>query len=118
MLQLLDADSKEAHWRDEFGCLADMEADALAGFLLAIALRRRAARRDYSGMLEMLRLACDLDLAASPCAVQATELLGRLAAFSDAAAKRQVPQEVDGVANVAPSAPQRQDSSTSPAAIL
>ena len=82
ILKCIDADSRQAHWRDEFDQLATSEADALAGFLLNTALRRKAASRDFGGLYELLKLAYALDLANPPAASQAAELLERFAAYS------------------------------------
>jgi hypothetical protein len=82
ILKALDSDGKHPHWRDDFNQLAATETDALAGFLLDIALRRRVAIRDFGGIHDLLRLAYDLDLADTPAASQAAELLQRLAAYS------------------------------------
>ena len=81
ILKCMDADEKPAHWRDEFDQLAAPEADSLSGFLLNIALRRKAAKRDFGGIYELLTLAYDLDLANLPAASQAAELLERLAMY-------------------------------------
>jgi len=82
ILKLLDADQKHSHWRDEFRLLSAIEGDALAGFLLNVALRRRAASRDFRGLHDLLKLACDLDLACTPAASQAAELLQRLTTYA------------------------------------
>ncbi|MGA7312366.1 MAG: hypothetical protein WBX22_00215 [Silvibacterium sp.] len=83
ILKLLDADGKRPHWQDEFRQLAEPEAEALAGFLLNVALRRRVATRDFKGLRDLLKLAYDLDLANAPAASQAAELLQRLAIYAE-----------------------------------
>jgi len=82
ILKLLDADNQHPHWSDEFRQLAPAEADALAGFLINVALHRRAARRDFGGLIELLKMAYDLGLANTPAASQAAEMLQRIAAYS------------------------------------
>jgi hypothetical protein len=81
ILRLLDSDGKHPHWRDEFSQLSELQAEALAGFLLSIGFRRRVAARDFSGLRDLLKLAYDLDLANTPAASQAAELLERLATY-------------------------------------
>lgn len=82
ILKLIDVQTQRTHWRDEFKELAEQEADSLAGFLINIALRRRIAIRDFGGLHDLLKLAYDLDLASTPAASQAAELLQRIAIFS------------------------------------
>jgi hypothetical protein len=81
-LKLLDADGRKPHWRDEFAQLKEPEADALAGFLINVALRRRVASRDFGGVHELLKLAYTQDLAAMPAASQAAEMLQRFATYA------------------------------------
>src|SRR5579884_110655 len=83
LLRVLDADGKHPHWQEEFNQLTSHEADALAGLLIQVSLRRKAMQRDYGGLLQALEVACDLDLSDRPSAVQAAELLGHLAAYSE-----------------------------------
>ncbi|MBX6360762.1 MAG: hypothetical protein IRZ03_11855 [Acidobacterium ailaaui] len=84
LLRFLEADEEyRPHWRDTFDPLTSQQKDALSGFLLHIALRRKAMQRDYGGLLQVLQMACNLDLADGPCAVQAVELLDRLARYSE-----------------------------------
>jgi len=82
ILRILDGDGKRTHWRDEFSQLSGPEADALAGFLINVALRRRVKDRDFGGLRDLLKLAYDLDLAGTPAASQAAELLERLATYA------------------------------------
>lgn len=97
ILGLLDADPKRTHWRDVFEELPEPQTDALAGFLIPMALRRRIVARDFAGMHELLSLAYELDLADTPAASQAAEILERITAFSKITGKsrqqtaRQVP---------------------------
>ena len=79
ILPLLDADGMHPHWRGEFDHLRGPEQDAIAGFLLAIALRRKVGRRDIAGLHDVLAMGLSLGLADSPAASQAAELLERLA---------------------------------------
>jgi len=81
ILGLLDRDPQRAHWRDVFEDLPEPQTDALAGFLIPIGLRRRIAARDFAGLHELLKLAYELDLADSPAASQAAEILERIAAY-------------------------------------
>jgi hypothetical protein len=78
VMRLLDADGQSPHWQREFDHLTEPEADALSGFLLNVALRRRAACRDFEGLRTLLDLAYDLDLANTPSMSQAAEMLIRL----------------------------------------
>jgi hypothetical protein len=82
VLRFLDAGGESQHWRDEFRQLTESEADALAGFLLSMALRRRVKKRDFTGLRHVLELADRLDLTESPVASQAAELLERLAVYA------------------------------------
>jgi len=81
IMRILDTDGQSPHWRDEFQQLTGPETGALAGFLINVALRRRAARRDFGGLRELLKLAYDLNLANIPLASQAAEMLARLATY-------------------------------------
>jgi hypothetical protein len=81
-IHLLDADGLSPHWRNEFEQLAEAEADALAKFLINVALRRRVARRDLGGLREILILAYALNLANIPAASQAAEMLDRFSTFA------------------------------------
>jgi hypothetical protein len=85
ILEILDSDGSCPHWRDEFHQLANPEADPLAGFLVNIALRRRAVSRDFEGLRRVLELAYDLDLANGPAASQAAELLNRITTYAQIA---------------------------------
>jgi hypothetical protein len=96
MLRFLNADEKlRPHWRDVFDQLTQQQKDALVGFLLHIALRRKAMQRDYSGLLQVLERACTLDMMQLPSAIQAAELLDRLAA--DSCIKEMTPAVMTGV---------------------
>jgi hypothetical protein len=60
----------------------DIEPDAIAHLLLAIALRRRAHRLDLPGLRRWLELALELDLDDGPALRQAVRLLRRGAALA------------------------------------
>ncbi len=79
ILYFLVADGRRAHWHDELDRLSTPERDAIAEFLLAIALRRNASARDFGALHEVLATGLSLGLADSPVASQAAELLERLA---------------------------------------
>jgi len=82
ILPLLDINDQSPHWRDEFRQLTEPETDVLAAFLVNVALRRRFACRDFEGLRALLKLAYDLDLADTPAARQAAEMLHRLVTYS------------------------------------
>jgi Domain of unknown function (DUF6895) len=88
IMRLLDADGESPHWRDEFQQLAETEMDALATFLINVALRRRVARRDFAGLREVLSLAYDLNLADIRSAGQSAEMLERVATLAKIADDR------------------------------
>lgn len=75
----LDERQPIPHWRQHFDLLAPAEQDALASFVLDVALLRSARRRDFDGLHRLLELACAEGLANSPVASQVAEMLGRLA---------------------------------------
>lgn len=87
IVRLLDADGECPHWRDEFRRLNEPERDALAGFLLSIALRRRVKKHDFGGLRDHLQLAAGLELADTPVAMQSAELLERLAVYAKLASE-------------------------------
>jgi hypothetical protein len=78
-LEILDADGRSAHWREEFAHLTEVERDSLAGFLLNVALRRKAGQRDFSGMAKLLAEGHALGLTDTPAASQSAEMLERVA---------------------------------------
>jgi hypothetical protein len=82
ILRILDADERIPHWRAELNRLSHAEHEALAGFLLNIALSRKIRRREFGTAYELLRLGYTLGLADTPAASQTAELLGRLATFA------------------------------------
>nr|AEA09218.1 hypothetical protein Lip018_ORF007 [uncultured Acidobacteriota bacterium] len=83
IMKLLACDDRRPHWYGEIEQLGAPEMDALAGFLINVALRRRTAARDFQGVREILALAYHLDLAEMPAASQAAEMLDRLATFAE-----------------------------------
>jgi uncharacterized protein DUF6895 len=88
ILSTLDADGRKTHWRDQFAQLSDRERDALAGFLLIIALRRKTTERDYAAVAGLLREGHTLGLTDMPAGSQTAELLQRLATFSSLASRQ------------------------------
>jgi len=80
ILDLLDRDPGQMHWRKEFDRLAAPERDALTGLLFAIGLRRRTLQRDFAGLRDLLSKGYQLGLADCPVASQAAELLDRVSA--------------------------------------
>jgi hypothetical protein len=82
ILQIIDADARSAHWRDELNRLTEPERDAMAGLLLNIALRRRISRHEFGAVHELLKKGYSLGLANMPALSQAAEMLERLATFA------------------------------------
>jgi len=82
LLERLSADSDIPHWYSEMLKLTDRERDAIAGFLLSAALRRRYLAQDYAGIRELLKVGLEFGLVKSPAASQAGEMLERLATFA------------------------------------
>ncbi len=89
ILQLLGRGNETAHWRSEMDRLTDRERDALAGFVLTAALRRRVRDRDFDAVRELLRAGYALGIVNSPASSQAAEMLERLAAFGELVRTRQ-----------------------------
>jgi hypothetical protein len=82
LLHVIDADGKKTHWREEVNLLDKPERDALAGFLLNVAVHRRVRTRDFSGVHELLDKAYRLGMANTPSSSQAAEMLERIATFA------------------------------------
>lgn len=82
LLELPGADSAPRHWQGVLAMLDAAQRDALAPLLLAMRLRRAAARRDLAGVQELLRAAARFDLLAGPAPQQAIELLQRASLLS------------------------------------
>jgi hypothetical protein len=91
LLPLLSDVQAVPHWRETFDKLPPRQADALAGFLFNIALQRRAARRDFSGLEALLRFGYQHALAATPAASQAAEMLERVALYVGSIQPTQLP---------------------------
>lgn len=83
VLPFLQSDGDPAHWRDQLSRLTELERDSIAGFLLAMALRRKARDRDFAALRELLAVGYGLGLADTPASSQAAELLQRLATFAE-----------------------------------
>jgi len=83
ILRRLGTETSPAHWRAEIHLLRDRERDALAGLVLAMALRAKVRVRDFDAVRELLRIAYELGLANSPASSQAAEMLNRLAVFKE-----------------------------------
>lgn len=79
ILEFIDANAAQTHWRVELEQLSVSERDSLAGLLFTIALRRRAKARDFAGLRELLILGTRLSLVNCPAASQTAELLERFA---------------------------------------
>jgi len=84
VLRIVNVCEPESHWRAEFAGLTSTEQDALAGMLLAMALRQKAQERDFRTLSVLLATGWALGLTDSPIASQSAELLERLAAFAPA----------------------------------
>jgi hypothetical protein len=82
LFALIDTDGKKTHWREEANRLDKLQRDALCGFLLNVAIRRRVNSRDFSGVRELLERAYRLGLANTPASSQAAEMLDRIATFA------------------------------------
>jgi hypothetical protein len=81
ILQFLDADGKPPFWRQEVDEISPAERDALAGFLLNIALYRKVRQREFGAVHELLRIGYRTGLADTPTSSQCAELLERVAIF-------------------------------------
>ena len=81
LAQLEDGEPRPI-WRIEFDRLGLAARGALARFVLAVALHRKAAKRDFVGLRELLKLASAEGFADIPLASQAAELLHRLGLFA------------------------------------
>jgi hypothetical protein len=81
ILKFLDCDGRRPHWRHELEEISSSEREALAGFLLDIALCRKIGRREFAAAHEILRTGYALGLANRPASSQAAETLERLATF-------------------------------------
>jgi hypothetical protein len=102
VLRFLDdaADKQSPQWRHEFEAATPAEREALAGFLLTVALHRNIGRREFGAVHGLLKLGYTLGLADTPAASQAAEMLERLATFERMTGKspgeiKPMPAEVD-----------------------
>ena len=75
-------DADQGHWQPVFAALPEPERLTLAPLLLDLALLQKLRKRDYDSVNALLQLAAANDLELSPLAIQATEQLERLVAFS------------------------------------
>jgi hypothetical protein len=100
IIRLLDTDGRSPHCREEFWQLTEQEADALAEFLINVAIHRRFASRDFEGVHAILELAYGSDLANTPLVRQAAEMLHRLATYG---------RVIHGRTNTAPAGIRNQD---------
>jgi hypothetical protein len=82
ILQLLDSDGRRVHWQDEFDQLSSAQQDAISGFLLSIALRRKVRKREFGAVYKLLEVGHALGLADMPVSIQGAELLERVATFA------------------------------------
>ena len=94
ILQHFGAGNAAAHWRVEMDQLSDRERDALAGFVLAAALRSKVRDRDFDAVRELLRTGYAFGLANSPACSQAAEMLNRLTIVGELARAAQVNRRV------------------------
>jgi hypothetical protein len=88
ILAYLDSDGKKTHWRNE---VDRMERSALAGIaplLFHVALRRRAVENDFASLVALLEIGTKYELARTPMASQAAEMVMRVSsAFGSRAAE-------------------------------
>ncbi|MFL6932254.1 MAG: DUF6895 family protein, partial [Xanthobacteraceae bacterium] len=82
LLAKLDEDRQRPHWREEFDQLSQPERDSLASMLVTIGLRRSVVQRDFGRLHEFLQIGETANLTNTPAAIQAAELLARLAHIS------------------------------------
>jgi Domain of unknown function (DUF6895) len=80
LLCFIDAD--QGHWQPVFAALPESERVTLAPLLLDIALAQKFRQHDYDAANQLLKIAANRGMDPSPLSVQATEMLERLAAFS------------------------------------
>jgi hypothetical protein len=83
ILEHLDTDARNVHWRHTLNQLSGPEHDAIARFLLDIALRRKIGRREFGAVHDLLKLGAAFNLTDSPGTSQAAEMLERLAILAD-----------------------------------
>lgn len=90
ILEILDADGRVAHWREDFDRLTLPERESLAGFLLSIALRRKTSQHDFDSLARLLREYHRFGLTDTPDASQSAELLERLAIFAEITRQQEI----------------------------
>jgi hypothetical protein len=74
----------QGHWQAEFAKLSEAEQLALTPLVLDIAVMQACRKHDYERLKNLLGLAFEHGIAASPMCMQAVELLERLAICSTA----------------------------------
>lgn len=84
LLTLPGEGSRPRHWRTVFERLSPQQRGSLQPFLLAVAIRRAASRREFERLRFILGIAAERGLTDSPIAAQAAELLERLSAAAPA----------------------------------
>jgi hypothetical protein len=77
MLEFIDENGRELHWRDWLARLPPCEQDALASMIFTICLRRAVTHRDLRLTHRALHLGARYSLLSVPAAQQAVELLQR-----------------------------------------
>jgi hypothetical protein len=82
ILCFLDHEPQSTHWRNEFNKLTEPEQDALAGFLINVALTRNVRQRQYGKVYELLKITYETGLSNTALASQTAELLERIAMLS------------------------------------
>lgn len=77
-------DSDQGHWQPIFAALSESERLTLAPLLLDIGLAQAFRKRDYDKANRLLEMATHYGMDQSPLSAQASEMLHRLAVFSEA----------------------------------
>ena len=95
VLDCIDMDERRSSWQEELDELASRECDPLAEFLLSIALHREIRRQDFAAAERLLAIGKALGFAGNPLALQAAEMMERLAQFADCLAGSDFQQEHD-----------------------
>jgi hypothetical protein len=81
ILEILDKDSRESHWRKYISMLTEGQQDAVTPLLFSLGLRRAMAVRNLGEMQTILRLGGRYGLLTTVAAEQAVELLARAASL-------------------------------------
>jgi hypothetical protein len=79
ILPHLDIDERAVHWRGVLDTMKELERDAIAGFLLNVAIHRKFKKRDFNGLRSLLEIGHASNLTDSPVSSQAAEMLERIA---------------------------------------